>query len=109
MSGLHLSQFYGIEIDDFACEIARLSLWLAEHQLNSQWQQEFGFAPPALPLRESGKIQNGNSLHLDWSQVCPKLPEDEVYVIGNPPFLGTTGRTSLQKNDMLTVFQGLKH
>lgn len=108
MSGLHLSQFYGIEIDDFACEIARLSLWLAEHQLNSQWQQEFGFAPPALPLRESGKIQNGNSLHLDWSQVCPKLPEDEVYVIGNPPFLGTTGRTSLQKNDMLTVFQGFK-
>ncbi|MCX4051059.1 MULTISPECIES: DNA methyltransferase [Aeromonas] len=62
MSGLHLSQFYGIEIDDFACEIARLSLWLAEHQLNSLWQQEFGFAPPALPLRESGNIHSGNSL-----------------------------------------------
>jgi len=82
MSGLHLSQFYGIEIDDFACEIARLSLWLAEHQLNSLWQQEFGFAPPALPLRESGNIHSGNSLRLDWNQVCPKGREDEVYIIG---------------------------
>jgi hypothetical protein len=72
MSGLHISQFYGIEIDDFACEIARLSLWLAEHQLNSQWEQAFGFAPPALPLRESGNIHSGNSLQLDWSQVCPR-------------------------------------
>ncbi|WP_279451658.1 DNA methyltransferase [Aeromonas hydrophila] len=106
MSGLHLSQFYGIEIDDFACEIARLSLWLAEHQLNSQWQQEFGFAPPALPLRESGNIHSGNSLRLDWHQVCPKGSEDEVYVIGNPPFLGTLGRTEEQRTDMQVVFDG---
>lgn len=48
MSGLHISQFYGIEIDDFACEIARLSLWLAEHQLNSQWEQAFGFESPRI-------------------------------------------------------------
>ncbi|MBA6379699.1 MULTISPECIES: DNA methyltransferase [unclassified Colwellia] len=108
MSGLHLSQFYGIEIDDFACEIARLSLWLAEHQLNSQWQQEFGFAPPALPLRESGNVYSGNSLQLDWHQICPKGKEDEVYVIGNPPFLGTLGRTAEQRSDMEAVFSGFK-
>ncbi|MGL5250836.1 MAG: DNA methyltransferase, partial [Enterovibrio sp.] len=108
MSGLHLSQFYGIEIDDFACEIARLSLWLAEHQLNSLWQEQFGFAPPALPLRESGKIHSGNSLRLDWQQVCPKQAEDEVYVIGNPPFLGTLGRSDEQKEDMQAVFDGFK-
>lgn len=108
MSGLHLSQFYGIEIDDFACEVARLSLWLAEHQINSQWQLEFGFAPPALPLRESGNIHSGNSLQLDWSQVCPKEPEDEVYIIGNPPFLGTIGRSDEQRTDMQTVFNGFK-
>jgi hypothetical protein len=104
MSGLHLSQFYGIEIDDFACEIARLSLWLAEHQLNSLWQQEFGFAPPALPLRESGNIYSGNSLRLDWNLVCPKGPEDEVYVIGNPPFLGHAGRDENQRIDMQHIF-----
>lgn len=108
MSGLHLSQFYGIEIDDFACEVARLSLWLAEHQINSQWQQEFGFAPPALPLRESGNIHSSNSLRLDWQQVCPKSPEDEVYIIGNPPFLGTLGRSDEQKADMQAVFDGFK-
>jgi hypothetical protein len=108
MSGLHLSQFYGIEIDDFACEIARLSLWLAEHQLNSQWQQEFGFAPPALPLRESGNIHSGNSLRLNWYQICPKGPEDEVYVIGNPPFLGHVGRSEGQRSDMEAVLGDIK-
>lgn len=108
MSGLHLSQFYGIEIDDFACEIARLSLWLAEHQLNSQWQQEFGFSPPALPLRESGNIHSGNSLRLDWNQVCPKRKEDEVYIIGNPPFLGHAGRDETQKIDLQHVFSNIK-
>ena len=29
-----LSQFYGIEIDEFASDIAKLSLWIAEHQMN---------------------------------------------------------------------------
>lgn len=108
MSGLHLSQFYGIEIDDFACEIARLSLWLAEHQLNSQWEQEFGFAPPALPLRESGRIHHGNSLRLDWHDICPKSTEEEVYIVGNPPFLGTLGRSAEQRADMRSVFSEFK-
>ncbi|MFP1732533.1 class I SAM-dependent DNA methyltransferase [Lonsdalea quercina] len=108
MSGLHLSQFYGIEIDDFACQIARLSLWLAEHQVNSQWEKAFGFAPPALPLRESGNIHSGNSLRLDWHQVCPKQADDEVYVIGNPPFLGTLGRSDEQRADMQAVFSDFK-
>lgn len=108
MSGLHLSQFYGIEIDDFACQIARLSLWLAEHQVNSQWEKAFGFAPPALPLRESGNIHSGNSLRLDWQQVCPKQSDDEVYVIGNPPFLGTLGRSDEQRADMQSVFSDFK-
>lgn len=108
MSGLHLSQFYGIEIDDFACEVARLSLWLVEHQVNNQWKQLFGDAPSALPLKESGHIWHGNSLRVDWNTICPKKPEDEVYVIGNPPFLGTTGRSSEQRDDMLVTFDGFK-
>ena len=106
MSGLHLSQFYGIEIDDFACEIARLSLWLAEHQFNNQWQQAFGYAPSALPLRESGNIYCGNSLDLDWDIICPKSKTDEVYVIGNPPFHGHVGRSDRQRKDMEAVFAG---
>lgn len=108
MSGLHLSQFYGIEIDDFACEVARLSLWLVEHQVNNQWKQLFGDAPSALPLKESGHIWHDNSLQLDWNTVCPKKAEDEVYIIGNPPFLGTLGRNEQQRKDMQTVFNGFK-
>lgn len=104
ITNLHLDQFYGIEIDDFACEIARLALWLAEHQLNKQWEQIFGYAPPALPLRSSGRIQGGDSLVLDWHTFCPKEKDDEVYVIGNPPFLGTLGRTDEQRVNMQAVF-----
>lgn len=106
MSRIHLDQFYGIEIDDFACEIARLSLWLAEHQLNKQWEEHIGSAPPALPLRSSGKVWSGNSLQTDWQTVCPKGVDDEVYVIGNPPFLGTLGRSDEQRADMQAVFSG---
>ncbi|MCK7380352.1 DNA methyltransferase [Enterobacter cloacae] len=108
MSSIHLDQFYGIEIDDFACEIARLSLWLAEHQLNKQWEEHIGSAPPALPLRSSGKIWSGNSLKIDWQTVCPKDVDEEIYVIGNPPFLGTTGRSDEQRADMQAVFSGFK-
>ncbi len=107
-TSVKLSQFYGIEIGDFACEIARLSLWLAEHQINKQWEAKFNFAPPALPLCASGNIVCGNSLRLDWNEVCPKSPEDEVYVIGNPPFLGTLGRSDEQREDMKLVFSGFK-
>lgn len=108
ISNIHLDQFYGIEIDDFACEIARLSLWLAEHQINKQWEEHIGPAEPALPLRATGKIVSGNSLKIDWETVCPKTNDDEVYVVGNPPFLGTPGRSEEQKKDVRAVFSELK-
>lgn len=108
ISNIHLDQFYGIEIDDFACEIARLSLWLAEHQINKQWEEHIGPAEPALPLRASGKIVGANSLQINWEEVCPKSPDDEVYVIGNPPFLGTLGRSDEQRSEMKAVFSEFK-
>ncbi|TWD39589.1 type II restriction/modification system DNA methylase subunit YeeA [Vibrio crassostreae] len=108
ISNIHLDQFYGIEIDDFACEIARLSLWLAEHQINKQWEEHIGPAEPALPLKATGKIVSGNSLQIDWDDVCPKDTEDEVYVIGNPPYLGTLGRTDEQRDDMKAVFSSFR-
>ncbi|MFA0032653.1 class I SAM-dependent DNA methyltransferase [Vibrio sp. 10N.222.51.E8] len=108
ISNIHLDQFYGIEIDDFACEIARLSLWLAEHQINKQWEKEIGPAEPALPLRSSGRVVSGNSLQINWEDVCPKKIDDEVYVIGNPPYLGTLGRTDEQRDDMKAVFSSFR-
>ena len=110
MSSIRLSQFYGIEIDDFAHEIALLSLWLTEHQMNQAFKAEFGYSPPSLPLKESGNIVAGNSLRRDWNDICPKTPADEVYVCGNPPYLGANNRNSDQNDDMDNVFYGFdKH
>lgn len=111
MSNIRLSQFYGIEIDDFAHEVALLSLWLAENQMNKVFESEFGFKEPALPLKSSGNIVCSNSLSVDWKTVCPDYEngkEVEVFICGNPPFLGTTDRTKEQLSDMKSVFKGFK-
>jgi len=107
MPGVQIHNFYGIEIDDFAHEIALLALWLAEHQMNMAFLDKFGHYEPTLPLKASGNIALGNALSLDWMTVCRCTPADEVYVCGNPPFLGskgTSGRTDLQNTSMSEVF-----
>lgn len=107
-SRIQLSQFFGIEIDDFAHEIAQLSLWLAEHQMNVEFQREFGKTRPTLPLKEAGKIVCGNACRLDWEEVCPKKAGDEIYILGNPPYLGYARQSEGQKNDMRIVFERIK-
>lgn len=103
-SVVSLDNLYGIEYDDFASQIARLSLWLAEHQMNVLFEQELGASTPMLPLKDSGHIVYGNSLRIDWNEVCPNNGSDEIYIIGNPPFGGTTNRTDEQAEDMKIVF-----
>lgn len=95
-----LTQFYGIEIDEYACDTATLSLWLAEHQMNVKFQEELNVCPETLPLKPSGHIVCGNACRLDWNAVCPHAPEDEVYIMGNPPYLGSTLQNEEQKEDM---------
>lgn len=131
LSVIQLKQFFGIEIDDFACEIARLSLWLAEHQMNCKFKEEFGITRPTLPLTQSGHIVCGNACRLNWEEVCPKylerspleefvasdlnntpmklsLPKEEaeIYVLGNPPYAGARKQKKDQKEDLDIVFQG---
>jgi hypothetical protein len=103
-SGIHLNNFYGIELDDFAHEIAKLSLWLAEHQMNVEFFNEFGRTNPTLPLQEAGQIVCGNACRLDWEKVCPKNEGDEIYIMGNPPYLGARLQSDIQKQDMRIVF-----
>jgi len=104
-SRIELKQFYGIEIDDFAGEIAKLALWLAEHQMNVEFYKEFGRTNPTLPLKEAGKIVQGNACRLDWEEVCPKNEGDEIYILGNPPYLGARLQDKSQKADMAVVFK----
>lgn len=107
-SVISLDNFFGIEIDDFAVQIARLSLWLAEHQMNVKFREAFGQSRATLPLKDSGHIVHGNSLRLDWQAVCPNDGEQEIYVVGNPPFGGSGNRTDEQTADMEKVFAGFK-
>lgn len=95
-----LTQFYGIELDEYACDTATLSLWLAEHQMNVLFRDAFGVQPETLPLKPSGHIVCDNACRLDWDAVCPHTSSDEVYIMGNPPYLGSSLQDSEQKEDM---------
>lgn len=96
-----LDQFYGIEIEDFACDVTRLSLWIAEHQMNVKLHQEIKDAVrPTLPLHKAGAIVCGNALRLDWEEILPHKEDDEVYLFGNPPYLGSKKQTVQQKEDL---------
>lgn len=103
-SQITLNQFYGIEIDDFAHETALLSLWLAEHQMDLLFAKELGQFKSPLPLKESGNIVCGNATRLNWKEICPNHNNEEVYVLGNPPYLGARIQDEGQKEDMKRVF-----
>jgi hypothetical protein len=129
-SGVKLSSFYGIELADFAAETTKLSLWIAEYQMNQRFKSLFGEAPKTFPLRDGGHVVCGNALTLPWLQVCPRPTktvqkekifdlarvekvhatedvvdeEAETFIVGNPPYLGGKYQTATQKADMAKVF-----
>ena len=107
-SEIKLSNFYGIEIDDFAHEIAKLSLWLAKHQMDMEFEKKFGKHLPPLPLQDAGNIVCANACRIDWELVCPKNINDEIYVIGNPPYLGGKLQSSEHKVDMTFILGKLE-
>ena len=104
-SVISLSQFYGIELLDFPHEVAMLSLWLAEHQMNTKLNENFGVNTKALPLKNITQIVCGNACRIDWNEVCPHTPEEEVFIFGNPPYLGSSLQSDNQKEDLENVFQ----
>ena len=107
-----LDQFYGIEIEDFACDVTRLSFWIAEHQMNVQLHKEvYDAVRPTLPLHKAGAIVCGNALRIDWNEVLPHEKDDEVYLFGNPPYLGSKKQNKQQKieiDDLFTKIKGHK-
>ncbi|MDC1106375.1 class I SAM-dependent DNA methyltransferase [Prolixibacteraceae bacterium] len=108
-SGIELSHFYGIELDDFAHEVAVLALWLAEHQMNVEFYKAIGRHIATLPLSEAGQVRHGNALLLDWDEVCPRKSDEEIYMIGNPPYLGSSMQTTDQKAELADVFHEFKN
>ena len=126
-SWIPLENLYGIEIKDFACEVARLSLLIAEFQCDVRLIGQKEAKELVLPLKRSGQIHCGNALRMDWPSVCPPVkpmieehdlagptgrfalgdadePEIETFICGNPPYKGGTEQTASQKSDMQFVF-----
>ena len=131
-SGLPLSNFRGIEIDGFACEIARLALIIAQFQADVRHRGPLEAKADFLPLAGGNWITHGNALRLDWtavfnpeSEAAPKVASDlfedplrqqtidfeneggETYLCGNPPYAGYNRQSESQKSDIASVFSSM--
>lgn len=93
-----ISQFYGIEINDFAVTVARTALWIAENQMMKATEDIVHMSLDFLPLKTNAHIVEGNALRIDWNDVVPK--EKLNYIMGNPPFSGFKVQTKCQRNDI---------
>ena len=102
-----ISQFYGIEINDFAVTVATTALWISEAQMLAETEKIITFDDNFLPLKTYTNITEGNALRIDWNTVVPV--ERLSYIIGNPPFVGFTFMSSEQKKDMELVFPKVKN
>ena len=97
-----LKNFHGIELEDFACCVARTALWIAEKQADIDTAKVTRRVYQELPLKDYEGITNANALRVDWNEV---VPASEVsYVIGNPPFIGYSNLTAGQKEDRSAIF-----
>lgn len=97
-----ISQFYGIEINDFAVTVAKTALWIAESQMMKETEAIVHMDLDFLPLKTNAFIHEGNALRMDWEIVVPK--DKLSYIMGNPPFVGYSLQSKEQKSDILSVY-----
>ncbi|MDL2316019.1 hypothetical protein LJC59_02945 [Desulfovibrio sp. OttesenSCG-928-A18] len=105
ISKVTINQFYGIEIEEFPVEIARVSMWLMEHVMNLKFGKAFGLVFPSIPLQNTAEIVCDNALTTSWRGIV--VPENLNYIFGNPPFGGARLMTAQQKNEFLQLFSGI--
>ena len=102
----NVDQFAGIEYEEFPSQIAKVAMWLIDHQMNMLCSEEFGEYFVRLPLRKSANIIQGDALELDWNEVAPK--EQLSYIIGNPPFVGARLMSKEQSAQIERVFDHIR-
>ena len=96
-----ISQFYGIEINDFAVTVAKTALWIAESQMMKETEDVVLMPLDFLPLKTNANIVEGNALRMDWEKAVSS--QRLSYIMGNPPFVGYSYQTKDQKDDLLLV------
>ena len=104
---VNVGQFYGIEIESFPCEIARVGMWLVDQQMNNMAAHEFGRALLHIPLTTEAHIVCANAMDVDWGEIV--AAENLSYIIGNPPFAGARSMQPNQKNDLRRVAREWPH
>lgn len=102
-----ISQFYGIEINDFAVTVAKTALWIAESQMMKETEDIVHMNLDFLPLKTNANIVEGNALEIPWEDVIS--PFELHYIMGNPPFVGFTYMSDTQKSSMDKIFPGVKN
>jgi len=112
-----VSQFYGIEIEQFPAEIAKVALWLMDHLCNMEVADRFGQYFVRIPIKVSPHIVCANALTMDWgglltsdarlqeeSKSDVRCPKSFSYILGNPPFLGRTQKGPEQQAEIAQFF-----
>lgn len=100
-----ISQFYGIEINDFAVSVARTALWIAESQMMKETEDIVNMNLSFLPLKSYPNIVEGNALRMDWEDVVPK--NELNYIMGNPPFVGGMMMSKNQTQDLKNIMEDM--
>ena len=104
---VRISQFHGIEINDFAVTVAKTALWIAESQMMKETESIVRMDMDFLPLKTNANIVEGNALRIDWNDIVPK--NELNFILGNPPFVGARFMDKDQKSDLNSVFPGWKN
>jgi hypothetical protein len=102
---VNVSQFHGVEIEEWPVRIAEVAMWLMDHQMNNMLFERFGQQKATIPLTDSPHIRHDNALRADWNDLLPA--EQCTYILGNPPFVGKKARNKDQAADMASVFEGV--
>ena len=102
-----ITQFYGIEINDFAVAVAKTALWIAEAQMLALTKQSSNITDDYLPLVTNANIVQGNALTTKWESIVSH--NDIDYIMGNPPFVGARIMDKVQKKELSNIFSGWKN
>lgn len=106
-SKVSINQFYGIEIEEFPVEVARVSMWLMEHVMNVEFGKFFGATIPTIPLKDSAHIVCANALTTNWEDIVSV--DCLSYIMGNPPYVGYQAMSNEQKAQIAALFDGNKY